>query len=216
MPQIFPRSANRAPFLAAALLSLVGLAGFGFFWYYGSPEYTDVGYRPKQPVAYSHKQHVGDLGIDCRYCHSTVETAAHANIPPTQTCMNCHKLVKKDSDKLALVRHSWESGTPIPWVRVHAMPDYAYFNHAAHVRAGVGCVSCHGRVDQMEVVSQVKPLSMAWCLECHRNPTASIRPPSVKITDMTWQPGADQAAVAAQMTADRKLKPSQDCSVCHR
>ncbi len=144
---------------------------------WGSPRRaTDVGYAPEQPVPYSHALHAGQLGIDCRYCHNTVETAAHAAVPPTQTCMNCHAAIRKESEKLIPVRASYATGMPIPWVRVHDLPDYVYFNHSAHVRRGVGCVSCHGRVDTMEVVYQAEPLSMGWCLDCHRNPERHLRP----------------------------------------
>lgn len=216
MAQHFPKWTNYLPHVAVALKGLVVAAVIGFFWYYGSPKYTDVGYRPKQPIPYSHKLHAGDLGLDCRYCHSAVESSKHANVPPTQTCMNCHKVVKTESEKLAPLRASWESGVPVEWVRVHKTPEYAYFNHAPHLRAGVGCVSCHGRIDQMEEVAQAQPLSMGWCLDCHRNPTQALRPDSVRITDMTWIPGPDQAKVAEDLIIKRNLNPPEDCSACHR
>ena len=146
----------------------MALAVVGFFWYYGSPKYTDVGYRPRQPVPYSHKLHAGDLGIDCRYCHYSVEKSAVANIPPTSVCMNCHTLILPESEKLLPVRESWATGEPIKWVRIHKIGEYAYFNHSIHIDRGVSCISCHGNVADMEVVEQKKPLSMGWCLECHR------------------------------------------------
>jgi hypothetical protein len=187
----------------------------GFFWYYGSPKYTDVGYRPKQPVKYSHKLHAGDLGLDCRYCHSNVERSPTANVPPTQTCMNCHNLVLPESEKLLPVRESWSTGQPIPWVRVHDLPDYAYFNHSAHLNAGVGCQSCHGNVAQMEEVTQMQPLSMSWCLNCHRNPDTSLRPAD-QVTNMNWTPPAGQLEFALRIRAEKQINPPTDCSGFHR
>lgn len=216
MAQLFPKWTNRIP-TAAAIGAVVFLVGaVGLVWYYFSPWYTDVGYRPKQPVPYSHKLHAGDLGMDCRYCHTSVEREAHANVPPTRTCMNCHTLVKPESDKLALVRTSFETGRPIKWVRVHQLPEYAYFNHSAHINAGVGCISCHGDIAQMEEVTLSKPLSMSWCLDCHRNPGPNLRPVS-EVTNMNYQPPADQADWAAQWIKEKKINPpSTDCSGCHR
>jgi hypothetical protein len=215
MAQIFPKWTNLIPTVAAIVGGLFAVGAVAGVWYYFSPEYTDVGYRPEQPVPYSHKLHAGDLGIDCRYCHTTVETNAHANIPPTQTCMNCHKLVKPDSDKLALVRQSHETGRPIEWVRVHNLPDYAYFNHSVHINAGVGCISCHGNVAEMEIVQLTEPLSMGWCLDCHRNPEPHLRPVD-QVTNMYWKEPENQAALAAQQMKDRNLQPREDCSACHR
>jgi hypothetical protein len=162
---------------------LLAIAGV---WYFGSPAYTDVGYQPQQPVPYSHKMHVDSLGLDCRYCHNLVEVSPHANVPPTQTCMNCHSVVKADSEKLKKVNESWTSRKPIEWVRVHKLPDFAYFDHAAHLHAGIGCSSCHGDIAQMEVVTLAEPLSMGWCLDCHRNPAPHIRPRD-KLTNTAWQ-----------------------------
>lgn len=181
----------------------------GGVWFFGSPKNTDIGYRPHQPVAYSHKLHAGDLGIDCRYCHVFVETSAVASIPPTQICMNCHTLVGVNSDKLNLVRESIATGTPIEWVRVHELPGYAYFDHSLHLNAGVGCTSCHGRVDQMEVVTQHESLSMGWCLDCHRDPAPHLRPAD-QLTNMAWVPDLD----APQEL--NNIKPPQDCTACHR
>ena len=215
MAQIFPKWTNHVPTIAAVvgLVTLLGVVGF--VWYYFSPEYTDVGYRPIQPVAYSHKVHAGNLGMDCRYCHTGVETQAHANIPPTRTCMNCHTLVKPDSDSLALVRESFASGMPIEWVRVHNLPDYAYFNHSAHVNAGVGCISCHGNVAEMEIVSLHEPLSMGWCLDCHRNPDQHLRPVD-QVTNMYYTPPENQAELAARLKAEKDIAPPTECSACHR
>jgi len=196
-----------------ALVATVAVVGF--FWYYGSPEYTDVGYRPDQPVAYSHKLHAGDLAIDCRYCHTGVEVSKSATVPPTQTCMNCHKMILTESQKLLPVRESWATGEPIEWVRIHKLGDFAYFNHASHIDKGVGCYSCHGNVAQMEVVSQQEPLSMGWCLDCHRTPDMHLRPLN-EVTSMTWTPSADQAEYAGRVKEERNINPPEDCSACHR
>jgi menaquinone reductase, multiheme cytochrome c subunit len=216
---VFPRWANYA-LPGIVLLALGGafytpvLVGYGF-----SPKTTAVGYAPKQPIEYSHALHVGKLGMDCRYCHTTVDQAAFAALPSTQVCMNCHDSVRADSDKLLALRQSWTRGTPIEWVKVHNLPGYAYFNHAAHVNKGVGCVSCHGRVDQMEVVRQVQPLSMAWCLECHREPEKHLRPLD-QITQMGWQaPGGDQLRLGKELKVQFGLRDSAymtSCSTCHR
>jgi hypothetical protein len=183
--------------------------------YLAHPAVADVGYTPVQPVAYSHKLHAGNLGMDCRYCHSSVETAAQAALPATETCMNCHARVKKDSPLLAPVRESYASGQPIPWVRVHNLPDYVYFNHQAHVSAGVSCVSCHGRVDQMAEVRQAQPLSMAWCLDCHRNPAPHLRPREL-VTRLDWQPDRSPAEVGRELMAANEIHPPTNCSGCHR
>ena len=215
MAQIFPKWSNRIPLYAIVLIIVVGIAKVGLIWYYWSPEYTDVGYQPQQPVPYSHKLHAGDLGMDCRYCHSNVEVSAHATVPPTQTCMNCHTLVLPESEKLLPVRESWTSNKPIEWVRINKIPDYAYFDHSAHLNAGVGCASCHGNVAEMEKVIQVKPLSMGWCLDCHRNPDQHLRPAD-EITNMNWTPPENQAEFAARVKAEKHIAPPVDCSGCHR
>lgn len=215
MAQIFPKWTNKLPPVAVAGSILALLAVIGFFWYFGSPKYTDVGYQPVQPVPYSHKLHAGDLGMDCRYCHTAVERSTVAMVPPTQTCMNCHTLVLPESEKLIPVMKSWNEGTPIPWIKIHKMPDYAYFDHSAHLRVGVGCASCHGRIDQMDVVQQDQPLSMSWCLECHRNPDMSLRPLN-QITNMSWTPPANQLELAAKFKLERNINPPTNCSGCHR
>ncbi len=204
-----------------ALLAVLGVGWVHLLVAYGaSPKTTDVGYAPEQPVPYSHAMHVGQLGLDCRYCHTSVETGAHANVPPTQTCMNCHSKVLTGSPKLEPVRESFRTGKSIPWVRVHDLPDYAFFDHSAHVTRGIGCVSCHGRVDTMEVVSQVQPLSMAWCLDCHRNPEKHLRPPA-EATNMRWAPPEGDTpdarhAFGKRFKADNHINPPTDCSTCHR
>lgn len=191
-------------------ISVVGLV-----WYYGSPKFTDVGYRPKQPVEYSHKLHAGDLGIDCRYCHVNVERAAVASVPPTQICMNCHGLIKPNSSKLTMVNESWSTGKPIEWIRVHNLPDFTYFDHSIHIDRGVGCITCHGNVTEMVEVTQSEPLSMSWCLDCHRNPGENLRPTD-KITDMKWKKSDNHAEFAASVIKEKKIAPPTDCSGCHR
>lgn len=214
--QIFGRGWNLLP-RQAAIFGIGGLASLVLgVNYWGSPSFTQIGYSPKQPVAYSHKLHARDNGIDCRYCHAMVERSSVAMIPPTQTCMNCHQLVKNDSPKLALIRESWQTGKRIEWIRIHKLPDHAYFDHSVHVTVGVGCSTCHGRVDEMEQVRQAQPLSMGWCLECHREvrrdqgASPNIRPVS-QITNMDWKP---DPARPTELT--RRLDPPENCSACHR
>ena len=215
-PFVFPSWANalRVPAtigLIVALLYLVVLVTYG-----ASPQATDVGYAPKQPVEYSHALHPGKLGLDCRYCHNTVEVSAHAAIPPTDTCMNCHAKIRAESPKLIQVRESHATGMPIEWVRVHDLPDYVYFNHSAHVRRGIGCASCHDRVDKMDVVYQAEMLSMGWCLDCHRNPELHLRPVEF-VTQMDYALAPDeQRKTGARLRAEYNINPSTNCSTCHR
>ena len=215
MAQIFPKWTNRIPLLLSLCAPVVGVFVLAAVWYWGSPKYLDVGYAPRQPVPYSHRLHVGELGLDCRYCHASVEQSPVANIPPTKTCMNCHEIIQRDSELLAPVRESIASGRPMRWVRVHNLPDYAYFNHSIHVHAGVGCASCHGRIDRMEVVYQAKPLSMGWCLDCHRNPAPHIRK-AEEVTNMDWVPPRNHAVEAARIVREKRIRPPEDCSGCHR
>jgi hypothetical protein len=212
---VFPRWANKTRQIAGVVLGVAPVYLTGLIWYGASPKTTDVGYMPKQPVPYSHALHVGELGLDCRYCHNTVEAAAHAAIPPTSTCMNCHNMIWTKSPKLLPVRESAATGRPVEWIKVHDLPDFVYFNHSAHVSRGVGCVSCHGRVDQMPEVYQAAELSMAWCLDCHRNPEPSLRPPE-EVTNMSWQPPSDAAAYGKDLRAKNHINPPIDCSTCHR
>jgi hypothetical protein len=213
--QVFPRWTNELPLrIAAGSVVAVGLV-VGGIWYYFSPSYTDVGYQPVQPVAYSHKLHAGELGINCLYCHATVDRGPVAVVPPTQVCMNCHRVVKRDAATLAVVRESETNGRPINWVRVHNLPGFAFFDHRPHLRAGVGCATCHGRIDEMDVVAQAQPLSMAWCLDCHRNPDPYLRPEH-EVTTMDWIPPRDQLQVAARIKAEKQLRPPLDCTGCHR
>ncbi len=219
-PFVFPRWTNRiravlAVAAAGAALYAVVIVTFGF-----SPQATDVGYEPDQPVPYSHAVHVGKLGIDCRYCHVAVEDTPRATIPSTEICMNCHsgKGVAIEQQRLwriAPIRESAATGKPIPWVRVHDLPDYVYFDHSAHVRRGVGCVTCHGRVDQMEKVRQVQPLSMQWCLGCHRDPDPYLRPLD-RITDMEWTAPGSPRELGRRLREQYGINPSTDCSTCHR
>ncbi len=214
---VFPPWTNKLPpvSLVAVLGGLVSvIAGI---WFYFSPRHTDVGYSPTQPIAYSHKLHAGDMGIDCRYCHVNVERSWVASVPPTQVCMNCHAQVKATSPQLVALRESWLKGTPVQWVRIHKTPDYVYFPHNRHVTSGVGCVECHGRIDQMIKVKQVQPLSMGWCLECHRDPAAHLRPLD-KITTMDWEPpnGESRQSFGEKIVQEKKIAPPTDCSRCHR
>jgi hypothetical protein len=215
LAQIFPKWTNKLPvYFVVFILLAISFVTF-FFWYYGSPKYTDVGYRPKQPVSYSHKLHAGDLGMDCRYCHTGVEISPVAGVPPTQTCMNCHTLVGTDNTKLLPVRESWASGKPIEWVKVHKLPDYAYFNHSAHLRSGVGCETCHGNVANMEIVELKEPLSMGWCINCHREPEPHLRPQS-ELTTMNYKYPDNQLEYAAKLIDEKQISPPIDCSGCHR
>jgi len=226
MAAIFPKWTNKVP----TVIAIGGAATTAFvvfaIWYWFSPKFTDVGYEPVQPVQFSHALHAGELGMDCRYCHNTVESAAHAAVPPTETCMNCHTQIKgvgADSSasgvdayapSLKKVAHSWETDTPIQWVRVHLLPDYAFFNHSAHVSAGVGCASCHGRIDKMETVHLAEPLSMGWCLDCHRDPEPHLRPFD-QVTNMDWDLANNDYDPSADPARKRKVNPPQHCSGCH-
>ena len=171
---MFSRRFDLAVKVGGAALGGVALVVFLVVYFGVRNDVTDVGYRPQQPVPFSHNVHAGDLQISCQYCHAGVEISGHSPIPTTQTCMNCHTIVKGDSPQLQLVRDSYESGTPIEWIRIHKLPDYARFNHSRHLRAQIDCKSCHGPVEEMGVVSQFKPLTMGWCLDCHRDPEKSI------------------------------------------
>jgi hypothetical protein len=213
--QIFPEKANRVPLYLLAGVVVGGALVTLVVWYYFSPEYTDVGYRPEQPVFYSHALHAGELGLDCRYCHAGVEVSTVASVPPTSVCMNCHRLVGRDLPAVQPLLESAAEGRPLRWVRVHDLPDYAYFDHALHLRAGVGCSSCHGDVRAMEVVTQVEPLSMGWCLECHRDPAPHLREMD-ELTDTAWAPPEDQAERAAAFIEARAIAPPTDCQGCHR
>ncbi|HEX6201521.1 MAG TPA: cytochrome c3 family protein [Thermoanaerobaculia bacterium] len=215
MAQIFSERANLVPAILGAAVAVGGLFAVFAVWYWFSPEYTDVGYQPAQPVVYSHKLHAGELGIDCRYCHSTVERAPVAIVPATSTCMNCHQLVGRDLASVEPLRRSIADSRPLRWVRVHDLPDYVRFDHSLHLAAGVGCSSCHGDVAAMDVVTLTESLSMGWCLECHRDPDLHLRPAD-ELTDTAWQPGPDQLEFARQLRAARPIAPPVDCTGCHQ
>lgn len=219
---MFPSWINRLTIVIAVSIVVLPVYITVIVLYGASPGATDVGYQPEQPVPFSHALHAGQLGMDCRYCHVAVEVTAQATLPTTSVCMNCHQNILGNSEKLQAVRSSFSTGLPVRWVRVHDLPDFAYFDHSAHVTRGIGCVSCHGRIDQMDErgVFQVAPLSMGWCLECHRDPSKQLRSldqitamsttgseglplPVVKLPDEQWH----QAVVSS---------PSTDCSTCHR
>ncbi|MEX2363088.1 MAG: cytochrome c3 family protein [Balneolaceae bacterium] len=213
MAQIFPKWTNQVPRkILIGIIVLLNVVVFGI-WYFFSPEFTDVGYAPEQPVPYSHKLHVDQLGLDCQYCHTDVFESKVANIPATQTCMNCHSQIQTQSEDLALVRQSWETGEAIEWIKVHNLPDYAFFNHSAHVNVGVGCESCHGRVDKMEVVYQEEPLSMGWCLDCHREPEKYVRPVE-EVTTMGYQV-ENQLELGKELVDKKNIHAPTYCQGCH-
>jgi hypothetical protein len=193
MAQIFDRSSNA---LARASLVLTGLLvialGLTLDELQRSPWVTRQGQRPEQPVPFSHKHHVQGLGLQCQYCHVTVEKSSYAGIPPTKTCMNCHAQIWTNAQLLEPVRQSWVTGQSLPWIKVHDLPDYVYFSHEIHVHKGIGCASCHGRVDQMPLMYAQNTLQMEWCLDCHRNPTKNLRPTS-EIYNNAWEsPSSDR------------------------
>ena len=224
MANIFPRGSNFLPLKIILCLAVAGGAVSLAVPYYFTPKYTRVGYQPQQPVNFSHQIHAGQLGMDCRYCHSFVEVAAHSNVPTTQVCMNCHSQVQKENPKLAPVRESWATGKSIEWVQIHKTPDYVYFNHSAHVNRGVSCVSCHGKVNEMAVVYHAKSHSMSWCLDCHRAPENEVRPLS-EITNLDWE--APQFENESKKEAQQRVgkgiveklqlnPPDKNCAGCHR
>lgn len=222
MPQIFHHSTN---FLAR--LSIFGAVFIlvAAVWVLAeinrSSWNTGQWTERQQPVQFSHKHHGGDDGIDCRYCHTSVETSASAGMPPTQTCMNCHTQIWADSPYLEPVRESWRTGKPIEWTRVHDLPDYAYFNHSIHVNKGVGCSTCHGNVNEMPLMYQASSLQMEWCLECHRSPERFLRPKE-QIFNMDWQRENTSAEQIAQGNEIKKahnirsIESLTSCSTCHR
>jgi hypothetical protein len=216
MSALFTPKAN-AIFKAVLVLLVVGAAGTvgALMLYPRIPYGTGQQEQVAQPVQFDHRHHVVDDLIDCKYCHQTVDRAPSAGIPPTGLCLNCHSQVWNKSRLLDVVRASWFSGTPIPWVRVHKLPDFVYFNHAIHVNKGVGCVECHGRVDQMPAIEQVAPLTMGWCLDCHRDPYPRLRPPE-EVTSMTWVPEGDPIALGKELARKNDVKPRTSCYTCHR
>jgi menaquinone reductase, multiheme cytochrome c subunit len=215
MAAVFPKSSDLILKIAGAVVGLGAVLGATAYAYYSYPTVIDTGYQPVQPVPYSHKLHAGDLGLDCFYCHYTVYKAAFAAVPPTQVCMNCHTKVKDQSPRLELVRDSFRTGQPIPWVHIHRLPDFVFFNHEAHVTAGVSCVTCHGRIDQEVEVHQEKPLNMAFCIACHTDPAPNIRPPEL-VTKLDWVADRDPRAIGEEIVKQKHLDPPLNCSGCHR
>jgi Cytochrome c7 and related cytochrome c len=216
MPQIFHRSANTLSkvSLAGILLLVGGLIGLAMLL--GRSSYvTRAQEYVEQPVQFSHLHHVLDDGIDCRYCHTSVETSSFAGIPPTKTCMNCHSQIWQSAPILEPVRASFREDKPMTWVRVHDLPDFVYFNHSIHVKKGMGCETCHGRIDQMPLTKQQNSLQMEWCTNCHRNPQNYVRPREEVFT-MGYRPREDQATLGPKLVAQYNIKPSTDCSTCHR
>jgi hypothetical protein len=219
MPRVFPRASNtiaRASFLVSLLVLASGL--LACLVYARSSYGTGAGIVRVQPVPFSHEHHVSVLGLDCRYCHTTVEHSSYAGMPPTKTCMNCHSQIWVGSEMLAPVRDSYRTDQSIPWQRVHNLPGFVYFNHSIHVQKGVGCSSCHGRIDQMPLTHQVQSLLMEWCLDCHRQPERHLRP-RAEVFNMRWQPPPDQSRVGAELAEEYRLRDTHyltSCSVCHR
>jgi hypothetical protein len=219
MSKIFPKSANALPLQILIFLGILGGVASAGITYYATPKYTRVGYQPVQPVPFDHSLHAGQLGLDCRYCHAAVEKSGTSSVPTAQTCMNCHSAIKTQSPLLEVVRQSYQTGDPVPWVKIHAVPDYVYFNHSVHVNRGISCVECHGKVNEMPVVRQDQPQSMSWCLDCHRDPASRLRNPedvfnldSPRLADQ----GPEGRRKAEQFVHDWKLMPPQSCSGCHR
>jgi hypothetical protein len=218
MSQIFHPSTNTlskvtifgAVFILGGLFLIGAILVRSSYW-------TDVDINVAQPVQFSHEHHVSGLGIQCVYCHSTVERSAMAGVPPTQTCMSCHSQVWTEAPALAPVRDSYAKGEPIQWNRVHDLGDFVYFNHSIHVKQGVGCSTCHGRVDQMQQVAKAEPMTMGWCLGCHREPERYIRPRD-QIYNMEWQAPADQLALGQSLLAQYKIDKERmtNCYMCHR
>lgn len=216
MAQIFRPSTNtfaRVSILGA--LVLVGALTWIVLAVNRSPYVTEAGVVRRQPVPFSHKHHVSDIGIDCRYCHTFVEEAAVAGLPPTKTCMNCHAQIWAESPMLEPVRASWRTDTSLAWVRVHDLPDFVYFDHSIHVQKGIGCVTCHGRVDEMPLMWRQHSLLMEWCLECHREPERFVRPRAV-VFSMDWQPAEDQLTLGRKLVQEYHIAKLTSCSVCHR
>jgi hypothetical protein len=221
MAQLFsPRANVRSHVILFGAVALICGAGWATSAIYWSPYTTDVDVPLDQPVPFSHKHHVAEDGIDCRYCHTSAEKSAFAGMPSTETCMTCHSQIWTDAPALAPVRASLATNTPMKWNRVNDLPDYAYFNHSIHVAKGIGCSTCHGHVDQMPLTRKAETLYMKWCLECHRNPQKYIRPRD-KIYDMTWQPslGEERHVEAVKLVPQYHIDTSGrliNCGTCHR
>jgi formamidopyrimidine-DNA glycosylase len=216
MAQIFHRSTNtisRVSLFGGAAVVVVLVATLAAI--NRSSYLTEVGVARNQPVQFSHKHHVSDDGIDCRYCHTSVENSAFAGIPSTKICMNCHTQIWAESPILEPVRESFRTGKSLEWTRVHNLPGFVYFDHSIHVHKGVGCTTCHGRVDQMPLMWRENTLYMEWCLECHRNPERFVRPRE-QVFNMDWQPPVDQITLGQKLVQEYKIESLTSCSVCHR
>ncbi|HEY0481141.1 MAG TPA: cytochrome c3 family protein [Kofleriaceae bacterium] len=213
MAALFPPWTNTATriVLGAVALAVVGAIATPMI-YARSPYATGQQDPVLQPIAFDHRHHVRDDGIDCLYCHEDAERSAFAGVPATERCLGCHNQIWNDTPSIAPLRDSAETGLPIRWQRVHSLPDFVYFDHSVHVRRGIGCVSCHGRVDEMAAVHQVQRLTMSWCLDCHRDPVPNLRPRE-RITSMTWTPAPGEQAELARRYQPRSLT---HCSTCHR
>lgn len=217
MPAIFRPSANLAAALTLLAIALVVVVAVIWWWAWPRTDYTrHVRWPPEQPVPFSHAHHVGGLGLDCRFCHSSVEISASAGLPPTSTCMTCHSQIWTNAAVLEPVRLSQANDTPLVWHRVNNLPDYVYFNHSIHLAKGVGCSSCHGEIDRMPLTYKAKTFTMGFCIDCHRNPAPNLRPKG-QIYNTEWQRTPDTPSPAALMrtyhVGDRRLT---DCSICHR
>jgi Cytochrome c7 and related cytochrome c/Class III cytochrome C family len=218
MAQIFHPSTNTISRLSIfGAVFLVAVLLWFLLAIYRSSYVTQAGVIREQPVPFSHKHHVSGLGIDCRYCHTTVEVSSFAGIPATETCMNCHAQIWSDSPMLAPVRESFRTNRSIAWTRVHRLPGFVYFDHSIHVQGGIGCVTCHGRVDQMPLMWQAQSLQMEWCLECHRQPERYIRPRE-SVFSMDWQPSEAQEVLGQRLVKEYHIDKAllTSCSVCHR
>jgi hypothetical protein len=219
MSQLFHRNSNIYSRLSIlALLAFVGSLGTVLAVLNWSGYNTNQSAFVEQPIQFSHAHHVGGVGLDCRYCHTSVEDSSFANIPPTKTCMNCHSQIWTNAPILEPVRASFRENRPLHWTRVHDLPDFVYFNHSIHVKKGVGCATCHGPVDRMPLVYQAATLMMSWCLDCHRNPAKYIRPRE-QVFNMAWQPPADDPDLGERLVKEYKIADVQQltsCSTCHR
>lgn len=216
MSQIFRRSANTLSKVSIVGIFLLAGGLIGLIMVLGRSSYvTRANEFVEQPLQFSHLHHVGDDGIDCRYCHTSVETSSFAGIPPTKTCMNCHSQLWSTSPILEPVRASFRDNTPLRWIRVHDLPDFVYFNHSIHVKKGMGCETCHGRVDEMPLMVQEQSLQMEWCINCHRAPEQFVRPRS-EIFTMGYRPPVPQSVAGPDLVREYGIQPSTTCSTCHR
>jgi hypothetical protein len=219
MSQIFTRSANAmARMSLAGGLGLAAFVGWLLFTLMSSSWVTRQNEFIEQPIQFSHAHHVGGMGLDCRYCHTSVEKSSYAGIPPTKTCINCHQQIWVNAPILEPVRASFRNNEHLTWIRVNDLPDFVYFNHQIHVRQGVGCVTCHGRVDQMPLTFQAQPLLMGWCLDCHRAPEKYIRPRD-QVFNMAYEPAENQIEMGLRLKKEYGISSAEHmttCSVCHR